>query len=46
MKHPIYFALGLMSCAYLLTANVRGWSFWKSLTPGRSGSSTSGFHHK
>lgn len=30
MKHPIYTALGLMTCAFLATSNARGWSFLQS----------------
>jgi hypothetical protein len=30
MRHPIYTILGFLACAYLTTANMRGWSFFQS----------------
>jgi type IV secretory pathway TrbL component len=30
MKHPIYTFLALLSCAYLATANMRGWSLFQN----------------
>ncbi|HEX8295489.1 MAG TPA: hypothetical protein VF593_04275 [Chthoniobacteraceae bacterium] len=35
MKHPIYTALGALLCAYLVTANLRGWSLFHTLSPTR-----------
>lgn len=46
MKHPIYTALGALACAYLAFANLRGWSFWQTVSPNRWISSASGPHHK
>ena len=46
MKHPIYLALGLVTCGYLTVANLRGWSFWKTVSPTRWIPGMSGSHHK
>lgn len=46
MKHPIYLALGALACAYLATANLRGWSFWQTVSPTRWFPGSSGLHHK
>ena len=46
MKHPIYMALGALTCLYLATSNLRGWSLWQTLSPARWGHGASGFHHK
>jgi hypothetical protein len=46
MKHPIYLALGAITCLYLGLANLRGWSFWQTVSPARWGARAAGFHHK
>jgi hypothetical protein len=46
MKHPLYFGLGLFACLYLALANLRGWSFWQSVSPTRWSSGGSSSHHK
>ncbi|MBX7208184.1 MAG: hypothetical protein K1X78_07735 [Verrucomicrobiaceae bacterium] len=30
MRHPIYTTIGIIACAYLALANLRGWSFYQS----------------
>jgi hypothetical protein len=46
MKHPLYLALAGFACAYLAFANLRGWSFWQTISPTRWISSASGPRHK
>ncbi len=46
MRHPIYLAFGIIACAYLALANLRGWSFWQTVSPARWTHGGSGFHHK
>jgi hypothetical protein len=41
MKNPIYTTLSLISCAYLLLANTRGWNFMQSSTNRSSYTNTS-----
>jgi len=45
MKHPIYTALSLLSCAYLVTSNARGWSFIQSST-NRSALSSTAYRYR
>lgn len=41
MKHPVYTVITLLSCAYLLAANLRGWNFFQSSANRSSLTSTS-----
>ncbi|MBB5037295.1 hypothetical protein [Prosthecobacter dejongeii] len=45
MKHPIYTALGLMTCAFLATSNARGWSFWQN-SANRSAFSNTAYRYR
>lgn len=45
MRHPIYTVLGILSCAYLATANMRGWSLFQS-TANRSALHSTAYRYR
>ena len=45
MRHPIYTLLGILSCAYLATANMRGWSLFQS-TANRSALHSTAYRYR
>ncbi|SKB03751.1 hypothetical protein SAMN02745166_03903 [Prosthecobacter debontii] len=40
MKHPFYSSISLLACAYLVTANMRGWTMFPDTANRRALTST------
>jgi len=45
MKHPFYTAVAFLSCAYLATANLNGWSLIQS-TASRSALNSTSYRYR